>query len=158
MELALGKAADFSALDAGTRRYGDCTRQLLLDSATVARILGYLITLPPTSPSAPSEQLPALQPVSLRDYYNVSLVEYSGRKKIEAKMWNLNGTNRRRASKASEREEKLELAREAAEEGEGKVVAISMVLHEKGRRRRVRQSSDRCDRATANLLGAESRR
>lgn len=131
-----GWRARLRALPTGTRRFGDGARVLLVSAETVSRILAYLLTLPAPS-SAPSEPLLPLQPVSLRDYCNVWLVEYGGKKKIEAKLEGLEMSNRRRARKASEREQRLEKAREAADGEKGRVVAVSIVLHEKGKRRKV---------------------
>ncbi|ORY92908.1 hypothetical protein BCR35DRAFT_327986 [Leucosporidium creatinivorum] len=121
----------------GTRKYGDCTRQLLLDSSTMLRIRSYLLSLPSLIITSAPQPLFQLQPLSLQEYINVGMVEIKSRKKLEAKVWNLNGSNKRRAGKAAKRDSVLESARkEAKGEGEGAVVAIAVVAYEKGKRRK----------------------
>lgn len=101
------------------------------------RIHSYLLSLPSLriTAGAPLQPLLPLQPLSLHEYVNVAMVEIKNRKKLEAKVWNLNGSNRRRADKAARRDSELGKAREAVKgEGEGVVVGIAVVTHEKGKR------------------------
>lgn len=122
------------------------------------RIHSYLLSLPSltVTSGAPSHPLLPLQPLSLHEYVNVAMLEIKNRKKLEAKVWNLNGSNKKRAGKAVKRESELRRAKEAAKgEGEGVVVAIAVVVHEKGRRV---STMDRARLVGRELIIAEQRK
>lgn len=115
---------------AGTRKFGDCTRQLLLDRLTVLRIRSHIL-----ANDLAAAPLPELSARPSSQYSNVALVEPDSVDRLKAKEWSLKLNNYGRARRAAVREDWLDAARQAvcAEDG-GSILAISAVAFEQGKK------------------------